>query len=144
MSWFDCVEFCEKFSKLSGLKIQLPTEAQWEYACRAGTTTLFCNGTSVDDFMYASGVYPPLRVKEFSPNNWGLYDIDTNISEWCADWYSSNTTASTQRDPTGPKTGGARVLRGNGWFQRCPSHERDKKLPKEYSSTTGFRPIWVP
>ena len=106
-------EWCKK----AGLS--LPTEAQWEYACRAGTTTRF-NGGDADTALGASGWYSSNSGSQTHPvaqkkaNGFGLYDVHGNVWEWCADWYS-NYDAGAVRDPAGPASGSRRVIRGGGW-----------------------------
>ena len=122
VSWDDCQQFFDKLNAKSGSgrgTFQLPTEAQWEYACRAGSTTEYCFG---DDearlgeyawYFNNSGdkTHP---VGEKKPNAWGLYDMHGNVWEWCQDWYGAYGTEAVT-DPTGPATGSSRVFRGGGW-----------------------------
>ena len=159
VSWEDAVEFCRKLSELpvekgAGNVYRLPTEAEWEYACRAGTTTKYSFGNDKselgDTAWYAenSGNKPhPVGSKQ--PNPWGLYDMNGNVSEWCQDWYGDYPSGSVT-DPTGPPTGdptGAswgsfRVLRGGGWdasAEGCPSASRGGTYPSYRSSNFGFR-----
>jgi formylglycine-generating enzyme required for sulfatase activity len=102
------------------LQLSLPTEAQWEYACRAGSQTAYCFGEDPKELTKygwfnenAEGKTRP--VKELQPNGWGLYDMHGNVWEWCSDWYG-DYAASAQSDPTGPTKGTTRVIRGGGWF----------------------------
>jgi len=99
VSWDDAVAFCEWLSKKEGKPYRLPTEAEWEYACRAGTTTLFSSG---DD--------PP---KPGEPNAWGIRNMHAGVAEWCLDWHGEYPE-DDQADPVGPETGIARVVRGGG------------------------------
>jgi formylglycine-generating enzyme required for sulfatase activity len=123
VSWEDAVEFCRKLSELSAEKAagnvyRLPTEAQWEYACRAGTTTQFSFGddeSDLGDYAWyrensASKAHP---VGGKQPNAWGLYDMHGNVCEWGQDWHGDSSGAVT--DPTGPADGSGRVIRGGGW-----------------------------
>ena len=100
VSWNDAVEFCKRLSEKEGKKYRLPTEAEWEYACRAGTTTPFHTGETISTsqahydghYVYgngAKGVYRErtMSVGSFSPNAFGLYDMHGNVWEWCQDWY---------------------------------------------------------
>ena len=124
----------------------LPTEAQWEYACRAGSTTAYSFGDDSDslgDYAWYSGngsskTHP---VGQKKSNAWGLYDMHGNVWEWCADWYDSySTTAVT--DPTGPTGGSYRVLRGGSWgsdASYCRSAFRDYADPVSYRNFNGFR-----
>jgi formylglycine-generating enzyme required for sulfatase activity len=131
--WDDCMVFCERL----GEKVRLPTEAEWERACRAGTTTAYhtgdglagmrragwCNhdgtwGTgrkSLPGYLdYGKGAGPK-PVGHFEPNAWGLYDMHGNAWEWCADWYASERPGN-EVDPCGPAIGTKRVLRGGCYF----------------------------
>ena len=156
VSWEDCQEFLrklnEKFAAGQG-KFQLPTEAQWEYACRAGSTTTYCFGDDEarlgDHAWYqdnAGGETHPVGEKK--PNAWGLYDMHGNVSEWSADWYASDYYAGSPReDPTGPSSGSDRVLRGGCWCDYaglCRSANRYGLTPGHRSSVLGFRVARVP
>ena len=124
VSWDDCQQFLEQAQREGrprGGKFQLPTEAQWEYACRAGSTTRYCFGDDESELgEYAwydansgSKTHP---VGEKKPNAWGLYDMHGNVWEWCQDWYDGGYYANSPTDdPTGPATGSDRVFRGGGW-----------------------------
>jgi formylglycine-generating enzyme required for sulfatase activity len=130
ISWNDAQEFIKRLNKLDGRgrKYRLPTEAEWEYAARAGTTTPFAFGKclSTDEANY-NGNYPlkgcpegeyrqkTIPVASLKPNAWGLYDMHGNVWEWCEDWYGDYPTKPVV-DPKGPERGSARVLRGGGWI----------------------------
>ncbi|OHD53024.1 MAG: hypothetical protein A2096_13515, partial [Spirochaetes bacterium GWF1_41_5] len=132
VSWHEATNFCGLLSKKTGKKIKLPAEAQWEYACRAGTSTERFWGESVSgaaDFVNFSDLNFPrpfsdtgqddgyafaAPVKSYLPNQWGLYDMLGNVYEWCADWYAEYGT-NTEYDPRGPDTGYYRVARGGFW-----------------------------
>ncbi|MDO4568897.1 MAG: formylglycine-generating enzyme family protein [Planctomycetia bacterium] len=166
VNWLDCTRFCEKISELSGLKIQLPTEAQWEYACRAGTTTAFsfgntlfggkanCDGNSPDDANSLDSTKIIINIKRttpvgsYSPNAWGLYDMHGNVWEWCSDWYGSGYYAtSPTSDPNGPESGSQRVFRGGSWgnsAEFCRSALRRCDDPTYSCDHVGFRLIFVP
>ncbi|MDO4571316.1 MAG: formylglycine-generating enzyme family protein [Planctomycetia bacterium] len=144
ISWSECQEFCQKL-RAQGLNVQFPTEAQWEYACRAGTTGAYAGDLNSMGWHWGnSDAESPVAQKE--PNPWGLYDMHGNLWEWCADWHGpySNDSAT---DPAGPESGSGRVHRG-GCFEQyeesCRSAWRDSKPPLFYSCGTGFRPILVP
>ena len=122
VSWDDAVDFCKKLSDKTGKNFRLPTEAEWEYACRAGTRTRFCFGDNEGELAsYAwyfvnsgSKTHP---VGEKSANSWGLYDMHGNVWEWCADWYGGDYySASPTEDPQGPASGQFRVLRGGSCY----------------------------
>ena len=135
VSWEDCREFCGKLSELSGRAIRLPTEAEWEYACRAGSTTRYSFGDSnlgLDDHAWcwptSDGEMHPVGHK--TPNAWGLYDMHGNVSEWCEDlWHDSYEGAPTDGSAwTAGGEGGNRVVRGGvGPAGVCRSATRVKE-----------------
>lgn len=118
------MEFCRKLSafpaeKAAGYVYRLSTEAEWEYACRAGTTTIYSFGDSDAQLgnyawygLNSGDTTHPVGGKQ--PNPWGLYDMYGNVWEWCADWYQGYPSGAVT-DPTGPSSGGARTYRGGGW-----------------------------
>jgi formylglycine-generating enzyme required for sulfatase activity len=118
VSWNDAMEFCQKLSERTGQRYDLPTEAEWEYACRAGTTTKYYTGDS-DNALARAGWYVVNSGKTTHPggqkegNSFGLYDMHGNVWEWCRDWYGAYSSQS-QSNPTGPGSGSFRVLRGGG------------------------------
>ncbi len=147
----DVVEFCLKLSKQEGVEYRLPTEAEWEYACRAGTATAYSFGDDESDIgpygwneQNASGVGEKYahRVGQKLPNQWGLYDMHGNVFEWCLDWYAPYSDEKTTSDPIGPAQGQSRVLRG-GAFDSFPlnldSAERIYAPPIVGSNSFGFR-----
>lgn len=154
VSWNDAVEFCQKLSAKSGKSIKLPTEAQWEYACRAGTTGPFnfSGPISTDKVNYdgnytydgsAKGEYrhKTTPVGNFQPNRWGLYDMHGNVYQWCTDWYGDYSSTS-ETDPQGAATGMARVLRGGSWRlspYSCRSAGRNNLTPDAQDLSIGFR-----
>lgn len=163
VSWHDAVAFCDKLGALpderaAGRTYRLPTEAEWEYACRAGTTTVFHYGDDLDAYkanfcglIYAAygkaGAGPFLRrtapVGDYKANAFGLYDMHGNVQEWCQDWY---TTTSPAVDPQGPAQGGERVLRGGGWphsGKAVRSAMRNKLAPDERHYSAGLRVVMV-
>jgi formylglycine-generating enzyme len=125
---------------------RLPTEAQWEYACRAGTTTAYNTGDTISD---DTGWYTDNsgrkthEVGKKPANAWGLYDMHGNVRELCWDWYGGNYYSSSQtNNPTGPTSGMGRVYRGAGWsstFGKLRSASRDSDLPVARNSDVGFR-----
>ena len=151
ISWTDAVEFCLKLSALpeeraAGRFYQLPTEAQWEYACRAGTTTKYSFGddeSKLGDYAWYKGnsgskTHP---VGQKKPNAWGLYDMHGNVWEWCQDPHDAYPSRAVT-DPTGPASGSSRVLRGgslNYTAGVCRSAYRDRGGPSGGSNRGGFR-----
>ena len=153
VSWEDAVEFCRRLSELpaekaAGNVYRLPTEAEWEYACRAGTTTKFSFGDDESDF----GEYGWYRensgrtthpVGSKLPNAWGLYDMHGNVWEWCQDWYGDYPSGSVT-DPSGATSSSFRVFRGGGWFNAavgCRSANRVRYLPSFRGDPLGFRVV---
>ena len=149
VSWQDCVDFCTKFSGiLNGEKAMLPTEAEWEFACRAGTKTRWSFGDRVEDLGdYAwidsnSGDRGTHPVAQKKANAWGLYDMHGNVWEWCQDW-GARLPKST-RDPRGPDLGDDRVIRGGGFgygFAEAACGMRNRQKPGLRSSSYGFRVV---
>jgi len=147
VSWNDCQEFVDKLQKaVPGQMFRLPTEAEWEYACKAGTTRDYAG--DLDDMAWYSSnsgnrTHP---VGEMKPNAWGLYDMHGNVCEWCADW-SGDYPATAVDDPRGPSSGLVRVLRGGGWSSLandCRVAYRNGSLSTYRGSGCGFRVAAVP
>jgi formylglycine-generating enzyme required for sulfatase activity len=136
VSWSQAVEFCSKLSARPGEKgarrvYRLPTEAEWEYACRAGAKEYaplhfgkslssaqanFDGNSPYGGAPRGPALNRPTAVGSYKPNAWGLYDMHGNVWEWCADWYSATYyRRSPAKDPRGPDSGGHRVARGGGW-----------------------------
>jgi formylglycine-generating enzyme required for sulfatase activity len=154
VSWSDCMKFCEKLTdqfKSSGLlpenlHFSLPTEAQWEHACRAGTSTRFHSGDSESDLeevaWYSSKTgfsTEPVGTKK--SNNWGLFDMHGNVREWCLDYYGDYPPFAVE-DYTGPSQGSLGVVRGGGIYShhtRCRSAERFRMDRDNISDDVGFR-----
>ncbi len=143
VNWHECTNFVKKLAVLEGMpqgSFRLPTEAEWEYACRAGTQTTFCYGDTLDTSRASFSRQKTMPVGQFKPNAWGLYDMHGNVWEWCADWYGSYTGDET--DPTGPALGANRVLRGGGWdFNAfyCRSAQRTDGFPPTRWNIHGLR-----
>jgi len=162
VSWLDAAAFCNKLSELAGLMpcydirnrtcifsrngFRLPTEAEWEYACRAGTNAKYYTGNGEGDLDRAGwyrsnseGTTHPVGHKE--PNAWGLFDMHGNVWEWCNDW-QGNYKNHRNENPRGPNWGYSRVLRGGGWHYPavgCRSAYRHKAKPEYRLSAVGFR-----
>jgi len=150
VSWEDATEFCEKLGQKEGRRYRLPTEAEWEYACRAGTTTRFSygdNDSSVGEYAWydsnSRGKTHPVGQKK--PNVFGLYDMHGNVSEWCSDWYGQDYySISVLADPQGPLSGKCRVLRGGSWESNpsvCRSAARCAAKLGIRHSGVGFRVV---
>lgn len=157
VSWDDCQEFCRK----TGLK--LPTEAQWEYACQAGTTTPFAFGETITpeqvnyngEFPYSGGApglnrQTTVSVASFAPNGFGLHQMHGNVWEWCEDVYDNvfyGAPEACQKDPVSSSGPGFRVLRGGRWYygaRNCRSADRGRGGPANRDGDVGFRPAFFP
>ena len=157
VSWEDAVEFCKKLSSKEGTTYRLPTEAEWEYACRGGTTTVYHFGDDAsrlgdyawfDDNAHDVDEKYAHRVAQKKANPYGLHDMHGNLWEWCADWYDSDYYENSPTDdPAGPTTGSSRVLRGGGWYdypRGCRSAYRCLNSPGFRIYVLGFRVASVP
>jgi formylglycine-generating enzyme required for sulfatase activity len=164
VSWYDAVEFCARLSRHTGRTYRLPSEAEWEYACRAGTTTPFHFGPTITSQIanYYAQQHPyavepegeyrqkTTPVGSFSPNAFGLYDLHGNVYEWCADlWHNNYWKAPndariwTEKPYRGDRY---RVLRGGGWSseaRHCRSAKRNQLPPNDRRSVIGFRVVTV-
>lgn len=153
VTWENAVEFCNRLSELpeekkAGRMYRLPTEAEWEYACRAGAKTAYSfgeNAKSIGDYAWFGGnsnnQTHPVGLKK--PNDWGLYDMNGNVWEWCSDNYA-NYPKGALTDPLGPETGMARVIRGGSWAYsavNCRSANRGRTVPIRRYSAGGFRVV---
>jgi len=146
VSWEEAKAFCEKLSQLENAVYRLPSEAEWEYACRAGTQTEFYWGDAFDTSYFWCGYNSgrrPHPVGKAKPNRWGLYDMSGNVWEWCEDWYAEDAyTSSSEVDPRGPERGSWRVVRGGSWWgtpEDCRSANRLGYAPQRRLETIGFR-----
>ena len=169
VTWNDAVAFCKWLSRKEGKTYRLPTEAEWEYACRGGTTSLYQTGddpnglaavgntadqtakdkwTNYQTFDYLSvrdGYVFSAPVGRYRPNSFGLYDMHGNVFEWCQDWYDGGYYGkSPSADPGGPSSGSSRVLRGGSWRHRARSNRSAYRLrlaPDSRYSFLGFRVV---
>ena len=160
VTWYGARDFCAWMSELvDGLTCRLPTEAEWEYACRAGTDTRFsfgdafdCDGgcdycASLDPYLWWCGNNNPAGTKEVGlkqPNPWGLYDMHGNVWEWCQDWWEEPHERGIQVNPAGPVSSAYKVLRGGGWSsvdRWCRSANRLRDWPDYTWSHRGFRAV---
>jgi formylglycine-generating enzyme required for sulfatase activity len=166
VTWTDAVAFCEWLGRKEKHKYRLPTEAEWEYACRAGTGTLYYHGDDPEGLPQVANVADGTAkanlkfekwetiaaqdgfvfsapVGSFQPNAFGLYDMHGNVWEWCADWLDTGYyRRSPLVNPQGPQSGSHRVLRGGCWFfygRACRSAGRGKFAPGERDFSIGFR-----
>ncbi len=165
VSWKDAVAFCKWLRVKEGKIYRLPTEAEWEYACRAGTTTRYYSGddpetlakvgnvadatykTQFPDWKYtikaSDGYVFTAPVGQFMPNAFGLYDMHGNAWQWCEDWYKAEYYAKAPvDDPTGPDFGDGRILRGSCWFlgpNSSRSADRRGSSPDDWDDSLGFR-----
>ena len=149
VSYQDAVDFCKWLSEKEGKNYRLPTEAEWEYACRAGTYTKYYTGDYLPESMCRNQTivrnYQPVSLKAGSgvPNAFGLYNMHGNVEEWCLDWYGPYSDEA-QTDPTGPATGLYRVTRGGSHHTPTDylrSANRMAMLPDDRHSLTGFRVV---
>jgi formylglycine-generating enzyme required for sulfatase activity/serine/threonine protein kinase len=154
VSWDDCQEFTKKLRDKDKKPYRLPTEAEWEYGCRAGTTTPFHFGETIStdqanyngNFTYGNGKKGVIREKttpvgSFPANAFGLHDMHGNVWQWCQDWYEGYLQKDVI-DPQGPENGGGRVLRGGSWLYgpvRCRSASRGTSDPGGLYNDCGLR-----
>ncbi len=157
VTWNDCQEFIQRLNQMDEGTFRLPTEAEWEYACRAGTTTRFWFGDALDcsdirdyeelydKYMWWGGNNGkhgyPMGSKQVGlkiPNPWGLHDIHGNVWEWCSDWWQKAVKRNPQTDPQGPDTGTHKVFRGGAWESHALHHRSaDRSTVKPDDLTYG-------
>jgi formylglycine-generating enzyme required for sulfatase activity len=146
VSYEDVMDFIARLNAYGQVSYQLPTEAQWEFACRAGQKTTYYWGEEMQDaycWYDENSEHRPHPVGEKLPNNWGLYDMLGNVWEWCLDWYDSKYyKRSPHLDPPGPIHGDQRVVRGGSWFGSpfiCRSSNRGSYPAGTVKDNLGFR-----
>jgi formylglycine-generating enzyme required for sulfatase activity len=146
ISWKSAIAFCKKLSETEGKTYRLPTEAEWEYACRAGVTGPVAGTGQIDDMAWydENSKEQSHTVATKTPNTWGIFEMHGNVSEWCGDYYSSDYPEADVTDPIGPSEGKYRVIRGGSWgyFEpscRCAARS---SAPTSYQlKQTGFRVV---
>lgn len=153
VSWNDCARFLDRLSKLGVGRFRFPTEAEWEYACRAGTTSRFYWGDIEEDWEAYQHAWTnsrsfatthPVGTKPANP--WGLHDMSGNVWEWCSDWYGPYPK-SGETDPTGPAVGKGKVFRGGSYYDfphSLRSANRHRHKPNENYTAIGLRVVWEP
>ena len=164
VSWYEATNYCSKLTARElglgrlprGYRYSLPTEAQWEYACRSGTTTATSLGSTLNSTQanfrgtmpYNGAAIGPFvgrtsRVGAYAPNAWGLYDVHGNVGEWCLDGATGSYSGTEETDPVGPRTGpGVRSVRGGAWFnygEQCRSATRFRNWAEGRNDAIGFR-----
>jgi formylglycine-generating enzyme required for sulfatase activity len=162
VTWYGAAAYCDWLSLQQGLPraydhstwqcnsnnpytaggYRLPTEAEWEYACRAGTQTAFSTGYDLTEANYGRLVGWTTPVGSYQANAFGVYDMHGNVAEWCNDWYG--TYGGTVTDPVGGWAGGSRVIRGGDWalyLEDCRSARRSSNVPDIPNIHVGFRPV---
>ncbi len=156
VNWHEAIQFCERLiAREPTRRYRLPTEAEWEYACRSGSETAYTFGDALLDSHARFGrgvqehhVEGPKKQGSFPTNSFGIADMHGNIWEWVQDWYLERAYNQTAlRDPAGPSTGTARVLRGGSWMnspERCRAAYRNALEPHQRDSCTGFRIVLEP
>ena len=151
VSWVECQEFIQRLNARGEGHYRLPTEAEWEYACRAGTATRWSHGDDAQQLEQVAWYFDnadwkthPVRRKK--ANHYGLYDMHGNVWEWCQDWYDAYPTG-TVINPQGPALGSDKVLRGGSWdspARACRSVRRAYRRPEYRLNCIGFRLVWIP
>jgi formylglycine-generating enzyme required for sulfatase activity len=157
VSWDQAGAFCRRVSERTGRPVRLPTEAEWEYACRAGTRTAYAFGAALTPLdanvdwsvvgstgeAFGGPAEQTVAVGRFGPNAWGLYDMHGNVNEWCAEVYARDYGARAPIGESGESSkAGSRVLRGGSWYdhpRRCRSAYRHGYKPGDREECIGFR-----
>jgi eukaryotic-like serine/threonine-protein kinase len=147
VSWDDCQEFIRRLKAIGdGYTYRLPTEAEWEYACRAGTTGDYAGNLDAFGWYEKNSGDETHPVGQKEPNAWGLYDMHGNVWEWCADWYGTYLSYSVT-NPTGPSSGSLRVRRGGSWggtAAYCRAAARSRNSPGARRNYLGLRLVRLP
>lgn len=155
ISMHDAASFCRTLSASEGRRYRLPTEAEWEYACRGGASEAFCYGADVGQLPKYAWCQETLQGHETKgvqfvrgklPNDFGLYDMHGNVWEWCVDWVG-DYPSTLAIDPSGPLYGSYRVIRGGSWFtpaRECRSAFRGRSFPTSRDFNKGFRVVLCP
>jgi formylglycine-generating enzyme required for sulfatase activity len=150
VSYEDALKFCIKFSQKYNIKLRLPSEAEWEYSCRAGSSTEYYWGESFSGVFcwnYSNSNNKTYPVGSKIPNAWGLWDMSGNVAEWCSDWFGEDYySISAERNPQGSLSGRERIIRGGSYYDdsygmRCAV--RNSGRPSSRNSLTGFRVVLV-
>ncbi len=157
VTWYDAVDFCKQLTALpaeqaAGRGYRLPTEAEWEYACRAGSTTWFSFGDDPTVFgmhgwWRGNTQHRPQPVARLKPNPWGLFDMHGNIGQWCSDYYTAGYPDTDEEDPRGPESGSLKAVRGGCYAdnpRECRSASRHFNSPNTQTYQVGFRVVLVP
>jgi formylglycine-generating enzyme required for sulfatase activity len=154
VSWGEADDFCKRVGERVGKTARLPTEAEWEYAARAGSAGNYCFGNSEAELVdygwhHVNAARTTHPVGEKKPNDWGVHDMHGNVWEWIADWYDKNYYATGPReDPQGPdRPTGKRVLRGGCYKNKasgCTATERSSSRPTSRDEDAGFRVVVEP
>jgi len=151
VKWSEAVSFCAELSKREGRHYRLPTEAEWEFACRAGTQHKYFFGDDASQlgkyaWYLSNSNFQTHAVAKRISNAWGLYDMLGNVEEWCSDWYADYPTSAVT-DPKGPDVGKEHVLRGGAWnsvASLCRCAYRDHGPPDVGYNSAGFRVVLDP